>query len=145
MTLFKAALPLLEARSGKRKQADREGTWGVLCEHWREVAAGGPTTEATSDPKKRKIYDQFGEEGLKEGGASGPGGGPGGPGGFGGFSDPFKMFESFFGGGGPGGSGFQFEMGGGPGGGGFPGMGGGGGFPFPGMDGPGGMGGGIPF
>ncbi|CAE7798710.1 ATJ2, partial [Symbiodinium sp. KB8] len=43
--------------------------------------------EVLSDPEKREIYDQYGEDGLKGGG----GGGPGGP-------DPFKMFEEFFGG-----------------------------------------------
>jgi DnaJ homolog subfamily B member 4 len=62
--------------------------------------------EVLSDDEKRKIYDQFGEEGLKMGGV------PGGPGGMGGFaragaggphfsafsgSDPFKVFEQFFG------------------------------------------------
>ncbi|KAF4715674.1 DnaJ sub B member 9, partial [Perkinsus olseni] len=35
--------------------------------------------EALSDAEKRKIYDQFGEEGLKQG--AGGGGGPGGGGG----------------------------------------------------------------
>lgn len=47
--------------------------------------------EVLSDDEKRKIYDTYGEEGLK--------GGMGG-GGFGGFqgSDPFSIFESIFGG-----------------------------------------------
>lgn len=35
--------------------------------------------ETLTDEKKRQIYDQYGEEGLKQGG--GPGGGGGGPGG----------------------------------------------------------------
>lgn len=100
--------------------------------------------ETLTDPEKRRLYDQFGEEGLKGGG---PGGGPGGPGG--GFQfhgDPFEMFNMFFGGGG-GGGGRQFHFGGGGGGGqqfhfgggggGFPGGGMGGGFPG------GGMGGGM--
>lgn len=57
-----------------------------------------------SDKNKRNIYDQAGEEGLKQG--AGMGGG-----------DPFSMFEQMFGesGGFPGGfpGGFQFNMGGG--------------------------------
>jgi DnaJ domain len=61
--------------------------------------------EVLSDEEKRKVYDQFGEDGLKHGG----GGGPGGPGGgFGGGSqhfefhgsDPFDLFRKMFGGGG---------------------------------------------
>ena len=47
------------------------------------------------DPQKRKIYDQYGHEGI----AASAGGGGGG-GGFGGFSDVFSdIFEDFFGGG----------------------------------------------
>ena len=49
-----------------------------------------------SDPEKREIYDQYGEEGLKEGGMGGGGGG-----------SPFDIFEAMFGGNpfGPGGGG----------------------------------------
>ena len=47
--------------------------------------------EVLSDPEKREIYDQYGEEALKEGmGAGGPS------------INPFDIFESFFGGGGVG-------------------------------------------
>jgi len=57
-----------------------------------------------SDPEKRQIYDQFGEEGLKGGGPGAEGAGPGmgggarGPGGFSyQFSgDPNDMFARFF-------------------------------------------------
>nr|GMD10467.1 DnaJ protein homolog [Ipomoea batatas] len=45
--------------------------------------------EVLSDPEKREIYDQYGEEALKEGMGSG-----------GGMHDPFDIFQSFFGGGG---------------------------------------------
>ena len=47
-----------------------------------------------SDPEKREVYDEFGEQGIKEGGGKGGAG----------FTDPFNMFNMFFGGGGgPGG------------------------------------------
>jgi len=46
-----------------------------------------------SDPEKRKMYDQYGEDAVKNGGEGmGMGGG-----------DPFDIFNSFFGGGGGGG------------------------------------------
>ncbi|KAH8516622.1 hypothetical protein H0E87_004825 [Populus deltoides] len=51
--------------------------------------------EVLSDPDKRDVYDQYGEDALKEG--MGPGGGGG--------HNPFDIFESFFGGGGFGGGG----------------------------------------
>ncbi|KAG2499079.1 hypothetical protein HYH03_003262 [Edaphochlamys debaryana] len=109
---------------------------------FRDVAAA---YETLSDAEKRRIYDQMGEEGLKQGGPGGGGPGGGGPGGahfnmnFGG-GDPFEMFNMFFGGGGGGGARRRdfgtknFNMGGGQRG---PQFGGGGG-PFG-----GGMGGGM--
>lgn len=76
--------------------------------------------EVLSDQQKRKTYDQFGESAFEQGGpgAGGPfAGGFGGQGGpfsytyttsgnaggfdFGGGSDPFEIFEQFFGGGNP--------------------------------------------
>ncbi|KAF8009391.1 hypothetical protein BT93_J0394 [Corymbia citriodora subsp. variegata] len=48
--------------------------------------------EVLSDPEKREIYDQYGEDALKEGMGGGGGG-----------HDPFDIFSSFFGGGGFGG------------------------------------------
>lgn len=74
--------------------------------------------EVLSNEEKRKTYDQFGHAAFEQGGAGGPGGpfggGQGGQYGpfsysyssngqgadFGGFSDPFDIFEQFFGGGG---------------------------------------------
>lgn len=77
--------------------------------------------EVLSDEKKRGIYDQYGEEGLKGGGPGGEGGMPGGgmpgggmPGGFSfGEGDAERIFAQFFGGmGGMGGRGGMGGMGG---------------------------------
>ena len=43
--------------------------------------------EVLSDSEKREIYDQYGEDALKEGMGAGGGG-----------HDPFDIFQSFFGG-----------------------------------------------
>ena len=43
--------------------------------------------EILSDDKKRTVYDRFGEEGLKQQGASGHGGGD--------FHDPFDIFAQY--------------------------------------------------
>ncbi|CAN8252532.1 unnamed protein product [Cochlearia groenlandica] len=51
----------------------------------------GQAYEVLSDPEKREIYDQYGEDALKEGMGGGGGG-----------QDPFDIFSSFFGGGGSG-------------------------------------------
>lgn len=82
--------------------------------------------EVLSDPQKRQAYDQIGHQAYEQtGGNTGPFGGAGGPFGgggqtgqygpftytystggaqdfdFGGYSDPFEIFEQFFGGGSP--------------------------------------------
>lgn len=107
-----------EIKSAYRKQAlkwhpDRNKSPEAL-ERFKEI---NKAYEVLSDPKKREIYDQYGEAAFR------PGGGFGGTGGttytyregpftytyttsgegfpfdfdFGGFSDPFEIFEQFFG------------------------------------------------
>lgn len=61
----------------------------------------GQAYEVLSDPEKKELYDQYGEDALKEG----MGGGGGGS-----FHNPFDIFESFFGGSSFGGEMFTFKF-----------------------------------
>jgi DnaJ family protein A protein 1 len=57
--------------------------------------------EILSNPEKRKIYDQGGEQAIKEGGSGGGGG----------FHSPMDIFDMFFGGGDPFGRGGRARQG----------------------------------
>jgi DnaJ-class molecular chaperone len=107
-----------EIKAAYRRQAlkwhpDRNKSAGAN-EKFKEVTKA---FEVLSDSKKKEMYDQYGEDAFKRGGFGGAGGGGqnyqqgpfnvytnfGGEGSpfenidFGGFSDPFEIFEQFFG------------------------------------------------
>ncbi|CAF1003886.1 unnamed protein product [Adineta steineri] len=79
----------LKYHPDKNKEAGAEEKFKSIAEAY----------EILSDPKKKEIFDKYGEEGLK-GGVGGPSGGPGGAGQY--FSqanvDPHQTFRMFFGG-----------------------------------------------
>ncbi|OGH10921.1 MAG: hypothetical protein A3B38_04155 [Candidatus Levybacteria bacterium RIFCSPLOWO2_01_FULL_36_13] len=102
----------LEYHPDRNKSKEAEGKFKEITKAY----------EVLSDSQKRKTYDQFGEAAFEQGGpgAGGPFGGFGGFSGqqgpftytyttsgdgagfdFGGFSDPFEIFEQFFGGANP--------------------------------------------
>ena len=110
----------LKYHPDKHKEADKD----KATKKFEEVANA---YEVLMDDEKRRIYDQVGEEGLKQGGGGGAGEGAGqqhqyqqyhSDGAGGGFhfhnSDPFaNFFSNMFGGGGGNGGGAQFGHGGG--------------------------------
>lgn len=63
---------------------DADAIGALFSAQFKELAQA---YEVLSDPEKREIYDQYGEDAIKEG--MGGGGGQG---------DPFDIFQSFFGG-----------------------------------------------
>ncbi|XP_038640478.1 LOW QUALITY PROTEIN: dnaJ homolog subfamily B member 1-like [Scyliorhinus canicula] len=75
----------LKYHPDKNKSPDAEDKFKEIAEAY----------DVLSDPKKREIYDQFGEEGLKGGGSSGPNG-PNFQYTF--HGDPHAVFAEFFGG-----------------------------------------------
>ncbi|XP_071723520.1 chaperone protein dnaJ A6-like isoform X2 [Rutidosis leptorrhynchoides] len=87
----KTAIPDELKKAYKKAAIKNHPDKGGDPEKFKEVAQA---YEVLSDPEKKEIYDQYGEDALKEG--MGGGGGSG--------HNPFDIFEQFFGGGGFGGS-----------------------------------------
>lgn len=104
-----------EIRSAYKKLAakfhpDKAKTDADRDEYQKKFIDIGKAYHVLSDEHQKTIYDQYGEEGINQQGA----GGPGGPGAN---FNPFEMFNSFFGGGGGMGGGnvhFTFSTNGGP-------------------------------
>lgn len=65
------------------KEANFRHIFVLILSQFKELAQA---YEVLSDPEKREIYDQYGEDALKEG-----------MGGGGSHVDPFDIFSSFFG------------------------------------------------
>lgn len=81
-----------EIKKAYRKMAMKEHPdKGGDPEKFKEISQA---YDVLSDPEKKQIYDEYGEDALKEGMGGGGGGGN---------VNPFDIFESFFGGGGGGG------------------------------------------
>ena len=74
------------ARERRAGRLTRAGLGLALCRQFKEISAA---YEVLADPEKRQIYDEYGEDALKEGMG-------GGGGGFG--ANPFDIFENLFGG-----------------------------------------------
>lgn len=82
----KSALPEDLKKAYKKAAIKNHPDKGGDPEKFKELAHA---YEVLSDPEKREIYDQYGEDALKEGMGNG-----------GGMHDPFDIFQSFFGSGG---------------------------------------------
>jgi DnaJ-class molecular chaperone len=82
------ALKKAYRKLAKKWHPDRQPDEAKKEEAKNKFQAVANAYETLSDPEKRRIYDQVGEEGLKGGGGGGPGGPGGSPGGGPGFGGP---------------------------------------------------------
>ncbi|KAI1726769.1 dnaJ domain-containing protein [Ditylenchus destructor] len=78
----------LKYHPDKNKEAGAEAKFKEAAEAY----------DVLSDPKKKEIFDKYGEDGLKEGGGAGGAAGPGGYHTYSFQGDPMRMFTQAFGG-----------------------------------------------